>query len=190
MDTLQAQQSTLGRGVELVQAALERTLHPVIYDGSYRSIPYPLGDVPDDVGVCTDVIVRSYRVLGIDLQQRVHDDMKSDFAAYPAQWGLRRPDANIDHRRVPNIRRFLERQGASLAITMEAKDYLPGDLVTYNLLGGPQGTGNLPHIGIVSSTLSDEAVPLLVHNIGGGPRIEDVLFDYPITGHYRYLPVD
>ena len=177
-------------GADLAAAALDRTHHAVVYDGRYVSIPYPMGDVPADIGVCTDVVIRSYRQFGVDLQQLVHEDMQQAFAAYPALWGLARPDSNIDHRRVPNIRRFLERQGASLIVTDDPADYLPGDLVTYNLRGNDSGGGSLPHIGIVSAHKSADGVPLLVHNIGAGPQIEDVLFSYPMTGHYRFLPDD
>ncbi len=165
----------------LVAAAVERTQHAVRYDGSYRSIAYPGGDVPEHIGVCTDLIIRSYRVLGIDLQQRVHEDMRADFVAYPTIWGLTRPDPNIDHRRVPNLQRYFQRQGAALPISDDGADYQPGDLVTWML------PGNLPHIGIVSGQRStDGQRPLIVHNIGAGPKLEDMLFDYPITGRYRY----
>ena len=166
---------------QLITAALERTTHTVRYDGSYQRIAYPGGDVPDQVGVCTDVVIRSYRALGIDLQQRVHEDMSSEFSVYPAHWGLTRPDPNIDHRRVPNLQVFFERHGDNLPITSAPDSYQPGDLVTWML------PGNLPHIGIVVKQRSEDgARPLIVHNIGAGPELEDVLFDFPITGHYRY----
>ena len=169
----------------LVEAARERTTHRVTYDGSYRRIDYPGGDVPDEIGVCTDVVIRSYRALGIDLQQLVHEDMRAYFSKYPANWGLRGTDRNIDHRRVPNLRRFFERHGRSLPVSDEPADYRPGDLVTWML---PR---NLPHIGIVVDRRSaDDVRPLIVHNIGGGPRAEDMLFDFPITGHYRYSGPD
>ncbi len=168
---------------QLVTAAMERTSHSVRYDGSYSSIPYPMGDVPDNIGVCTDVVIRSYRSLGIDLQQLVHEDMLSNFDQYPTIWGLSRPDANIDHRRVPNLQRYLERQGAALPISSSGEDYRPGDLVTWML------PGNLPHIGIVSDRVTDKSNrPLIVHNIGLGPKLEDMLFEYKITGHYRFHP--
>ena len=167
----------------LVSAALDRTRHHVIYEGSYRKIDYPMGDVPENIGVCTDVVVRSYRKLGLDLQQLVHEDMKANFAQYPKNWGLKRPDTNIDHRRVPNLERFFERHGQTLAITDDPKDYLPGDIVSWRLAGG------LPHIGIVSDKKSAKSDNyMIVHNIGLGPKLEDVLFDYRIVGHYRYLP--
>lgn len=167
----------------LVAAALERTRHKVVYDPAYRTIAYPMGDVPASTGVCTDEVIRAYRALGIDLQQLVHEDMRAAFRAYPKQWGLERPDSNIDHRRVPNLRVFFTRHGRSLPVTARGEDYAPGDLVTWNL------PGNLPHIGMVTDRRSaDGARPLIVHNIGAGPRLEDMLFDYEITGHYRYLP--
>lgn len=170
---------------QLVNAALERTKHPVRYDGSYRAIAYPMGDVPDNLGVCTDVVIRSYRSLGIDLQQLVHEDMRANFDQYPGIWGLRQPDPNIDHRRVPNLQRFFERQGAALPISSNGMDYRPGDLVTWML------PGNLPHIGIISDRNSERTnLPMIVHNIGRGPELEGMLFDYEITGHYRYFPED
>ena len=170
-----------GFSEHLAAAALERTKHHVIYDGSYRSIPYPNGDVPGDVGVCTDVVIRAYRELGIDLQRDVHEEMKAHFDAFPVNWGLRAPDPNIDHRRVPNLRVFFARKGVVLPVSARGADYVAGDLVTWTV------AGKLPHIGIVSDQSSaDGSRPLVVHNIGRGPRVEDILFAYPITGHYRY----
>lgn len=128
----------------LVSAARERTRHHETYDGSYRQIGYPMGDVADDCGVCTDLVIRAYRQVGVDLQVAVHEDMMRHFSAYPANWELRRPDRNIDHRRVPNLQIFLKRAGASVPATSDPKDYLAGDLVTWML------PGKLPHIGIVS----------------------------------------
>lgn len=150
------------------------------YDGSYRPIPYPNGDVARSTGVCTDVIVRAYRAIGLDLQKAIHEDMKRAPSAYPWSWGSRKPDANIDHRRVANIAAFLRRQNASLQSTSHPHDYLPGDLVTWELPGG------LAHIGIVSSARREDR-PLIIHNIGRGTQEEDILFTYRITGHYRYL---
>jgi len=164
----------------LVRASLERTTHHVHYDGRYIAISYPGGDVPDSIGVCTDVVIRSYRALGVDLQKRVHEDMKENFSEYPTHWGLSRPDRNIDHRRVPNLRRFFERHGESITVTQNGSDYRPGDLVTWML------PGNLPHIGVVSDRVGVSGNPRIVHNIGSGPKLEDRLFDFPITGHYRY----
>ncbi len=165
----------------LARAAVERTRHRVVYDGAYYRIPYPGGDPPDSIGVCTDVVIRAYRAVGIDLQRRVHEDMTAHFDAYPDRWGLTRPDPNIDHRRVPNLQVFFARHGRSLPVSGNPDDYAPGDIVTWVLPGG------LPHIGIVVDRPSpDGRRPLIVHNIGRGPRLEDVLFRFPITGHYRY----
>lgn len=170
---------------DLVDAALERTKYVVRYDGSYHSIPYPNGDVPNNIGVCTDVVIRAYRSLGVDLQQLVHEDMSENFDLYPSEriWGLKRPDSNIDHRRVPNLQVFFERHGKKLPISDNTDEFLPGDIVTWIL------PGNLPHIGVVT----DKIDPLtknrmVVHNIGKGPKLEDMLFAYQITGHYRYVP--
>ena len=167
---------------KLVEAAVERTTHEVRYDPTYFVIDYPNGDVPAEVGVCTDEVIRSYRAVGVDLQRLVHEDMERDFAAYPRKWGLKRTDKNIDHRRVPNLMKFFERQGASLPVTDEARDYVPGDVVTWDLGNG------LTHIGLVVNVPSgaDAARFQIVHNIGAGPKMEDVLFGWKITGHYRY----
>ncbi len=152
------------------------------YDPSYRQLAYPGGDVPLETGVCADVIVRAFRRVGLDLQVLVHDDMKANFRAYPNNWGLRRPDANIDHRRVPNLATFFKRKGKSLAVTQRGADYAPGDIVTWRLSSG------VPHIGIVSSTrVSRSDRYLVVHNIGGGAQSEDVLFAFTLTGHYRWF---
>lgn len=169
----------------LVNAAIERTRQNITYDGSYFSIPYPNGDVPSHIGVCTDVVIRSYRAIGTDLQVLVHEDIDENFDAYPSQrlWGLSRPDKNIDHRRVPNLNVFFTRHGDVLPITNNPADYAAGDIVTWML------PGNRPHIGIVSDRLSsDTSSPLIIHNIGGGPVLDDRLFSFPITGHYRYVP--
>jgi len=158
-------------------------LHTVRYDPSYLSIPYPMGDVPDDTGVCADVVIRAYRALGVDLQRLLHEDISANFDLYPSHriWGLTAPDSNIDHRRVPNLQVFFRRFGQSLPVSDRAADYRPGDIVTWML------AGKLPHIGIVSSARSrDGKRPLVVHNIGAGPKEEDVLFVYPLSGHYRY----
>lgn len=169
----------------LVTAALDRTKHNIRYDGAYISMPYPNGDVPADMGVCTDVIIRSYRALGIDLQALVHEDMANHFSLYPSKqiWGLKKTDTNIDHRRVPNLRVFFSRHGQTLEISQNRQDYKAGDIVTWVL------AGNLPHIGIVTDQKSKTSGnPLIVHNIGAGPSLDDMLFSYPITGHYRYEP--
>jgi uncharacterized protein YijF (DUF1287 family) len=166
---------------KLIEAAIERTNHIVRYDGAYRKIRYPNGDVPDGIGVCTDLVIRSYRKLGIDLQADIHEDMKQNFQLYPKLWGLTKPDTNIDHRRVPNLQTFFARKGVVLPVTQNPNDYAAGDIVTWML------PGNLAHIGIVSNLHSHNGKnPLIVHNIGAGPAIEDMLFDYQITGHYRY----
>ncbi len=166
---------------QLVEAAQERTNHQVLYHGAYRAIAYPMGDVPLDQGVCTDLIIRAYRVLGVDLQQLVHEDMRANFSAYPKNWGLRSTDTNIDHRRVPNLQTFFARNGNELKISQDGLEYLSGDLVTWML------PGNLPHIGIVSSEkVKDFDRPKILHNIGRGPVEDDILFKYEITGHYRY----
>lgn len=168
---------------KLVAAAEERTHHIVRYDPAYVRIPYPGGDVPENTGVCTDEVIRSYRAVGIDLQKEVHEDMEKNFTAYPHQrrWFEAHPDTNIDHRRVPNLMVFFSRKGEPLAVTENPSDYLPGDIVTWDL------GGNVPHIGIVVEEKSAEGGRhLIVHNIGQGPRREDVLFAWKITGHYRY----
>jgi uncharacterized protein len=170
----------LAESPRLVDAARIQTQSRVVYDGQYTRIPYPMGDVPANRGVCTDVVIRAYRALGIDLQALVHEDMRANFSLYPRLWGLKKPDPNIDHRRVPNLQRFFERAGAKVT-RAQAESYLPGDLVTWIL------PGNLPHIGIVSDRHARNSDrPLVIHNIGAGPAEEDMLHAYPITGHYRY----
>ena len=174
--------STQDVGQRLVDAAMERTTHNVWYNGSYRRISYPGGDVPDSIGVCTDLVIRSYRAIDIDLQKELHEDMSQHFALYPNNWGLRRPDPNIDHRRVPNLQTFFRRHGDTLPVTRDPADYKTGDMVTWIL------RGNQPHIGIVTDGRSrDGKRPLVVHNIGDGPRCEDVLFAYELDGHFRYF---
>lgn len=168
----------------LVAAAVERTHHTVRYESAYVGISYPGGDVPADTGACTDEIIRSYRAVGVDLQKEVHEDMAGNFDLYPSKtrYHARRTDTNIDHRRVPNLMVFFERKGQSLPVTDRAADYSPGDLVTWDL------GGNVPHIGmVVDQTSHWSGRHLLVHNIGEGPKMEDVLFDWKITGHYRYF---
>jgi uncharacterized protein len=167
---------------QLVAAAVERTAHRVQYDGSYYQIAYPNGDVPEDRGACTDEVVRAYRAVGVDLQKEVHEDMQANFAAYPQRFGLTQPDTNIDHRRVPNLMTFFARKGQTLPITNSAADYTPGDIVTWDL-----GQGQT-HIGIIVDVPSDEDATRwqIMHNIGAGPQIQDALFAWKITGHYRY----
>ena len=165
----------------LVDAAKQRLEQLVIYDGSYQKIPYPMGDVDAGKGVCTDVIIRSYRTLGVDLQQLLHEDMSTHFDQYPKSWGLSKPDSNIDHRRVPNLETFFTRHGEVLPVTEHAKDYNPGDIVSWRLTGS-----NLPHIGIVSDQKAESGSYKIIHNIGWGPQINDMLFEHPITGHFSY----
>jgi uncharacterized protein YijF (DUF1287 family) len=167
--------------IRLAAAAVTLTRDRVVYDPTYFNIPYPKGDVPADTGVCTDVVIRAYRKLNIDLQQLVHEDMAAHFDVYPKRWGLRKPDTNIDHRRVPNLTTFFTRKGQSITVTKKAKDYLPGDLVTWDLGHG------ITHIGMVSDKVSTEPDRMLiVHNIGAGQVLADCLFQFPITGHYRF----
>jgi uncharacterized protein len=166
---------------KLSGAAIELTKQNVTYDPSYFSIPYPNGDVPAGKGVCTDVIIRAYRKLGIDLQKEVHEDMAANFKLYPQKWGLKKTDKNIDHRRVPNLMTFFGRHGTIIKKSTTAKDYLPGDIVTWSL------GGNVTHIGIVINKKSDDNERfLIVHNIGRGQEISDCLFEFEITGHFRY----
>jgi uncharacterized protein YijF (DUF1287 family) len=171
-----------------VAAALERTRHTVRYDPAYVRIPYPGGDVPATTGVCTDEVIRTYHAVGVDLQKEVHEDMLAHRSAYPRKWAVGRTDGdgtdtNIDHRRVPNLMVFFKRKGQSLPLSAHADEYHPGDLVTWNLGGG------ITHIGIVVDQKSPESGRyMIVHNIGAGPQMEDVLFQWKIIGHYRYWP--
>lgn len=165
----------------LADSTLKLTNQKVVYDPSYFRLEYPNGDVPPNKGVCTDVVIRAYRKLGIDLQKEVHEDMKANFAEYPKNWGLSDPDKNIDHRRVPNLMTFFERHGTTLPISDNPNDYQPGDIVCWNLGGG------VTHIGIVSNKKAINGLrPLVVHNIGRGQVLEDMLFNYKVIGHYRY----
>ena len=170
---------------KLLSAAEKQIGETLLYDPAYVRLDYPGGDVPRDRGVCTDVIVRAYRDgLGIDLQKLVHEDMKRNFAAYPRDWGLAGPDRNIDHRRVPNLQAFFRRQGAELPAAGGQGGYQPGDVVSQKL------PGNLAHIALLSSRMgSDGATPMMIHNIGAGARLEDRLFEFEITGHYRFVGV-
>ncbi|MFZ2960033.1 MAG: DUF1287 domain-containing protein [Candidatus Ozemobacteraceae bacterium] len=167
-------------GTALVEAARRQVGVTQIYDGAYSRIPYPGGDVPIDRGVCTDVIVRAYRAFGIDLQKLVHEDMNRAWNVYPRNWGLKRTDPNIDHRRVPNLAVFFRRHGKVLSGAMAKEPFQPGDLITWRL------PGNLPHVGIVSDQMSSKGIPKIIHNIGAGAVEEDILYLYPITGHFRY----
>jgi uncharacterized protein len=191
--SLPSSQSGLSRPAQhfldrLVAAAMERTHHMVRYDPAYVRIPYPGGDVPPSTGVCSDEVIRAYRAVGIDLQKEVHEDMATHISAYPRKWNHPASgansaiDANIDHRRVPNLMVFFARHGLSLPLSSDSRDYRPGDLVTWNLGGA------IDHIGIVVSEKSPQTGRyLIVHNIGQGPQMEDVLFNWKIIGHYRYL---
>jgi uncharacterized protein len=165
---------------QVLQAAMAQTKYTRGYDPAYVAIAYPGGDVPRESGVCTDVVIRAFRAIGVDLQQEVHEDMKRNFAAYPPDWGLSGTDPNIDHRRVPNLMKYFERQGKAIAITNRKEDYLPGDVVTWNLGEGQE------HIGIVTQFKSAQTGQfLMVHNIGAGARLEDIVLNWPVIGHYR-----
>lgn len=164
----------------LVLAAREQVGVTLSYDPAYRRLSYPGGDVPLSTGVCTDVLIRALRQQGLDLQEAVHRDMRAHFNLYPKNWGLSRPDSNIDHRRVPNLMTWFKRQGWALPLSRDAAAYRPGDIVTWDL-----GRG-LTHIGIVSDRRAGSEVPLVLHNIGRGTQEEDILFGFEITGHYRF----
>ncbi|MFC4291710.1 DUF1287 domain-containing protein [Sphingorhabdus arenilitoris] len=166
---------------KLISAARAQIGVTLTYDPAYTGLSFPGGDVPREKGVCTDVVIRAYRdALGVDLQKLVHEDMKSNFGLYPKIWGLKRTDRNIDHRRVPNLRVFLERQGAKLPISQSPDDWKPGDMFT-SMIGG-----RLPHIGIVSDRRANNGNPLVIHNIGRGTQEEDILFDHQLNGHFRW----
>jgi uncharacterized protein len=172
-------------GTRLANAARVQTGKTVRYDPAYQSIKYPNGDVPMDRGVCTDVIVRAFRVaLGLDLQKLVHEDMEHDFKKYPNNWGLESPDKNIDHRRVANLQTYFKRRGWSIAVSKRTGDYKPGDLVTCIV------PPNLPHIMVVSNKKTILGRPLVIHNIGAGTKEEDRLFEFPLTAHYRINQID
>ena len=168
------------KGGKLAAAAKEQIGVTTSYDPAYVSLTYPGGDIPKEKGVCTDVVIRALREMDFDLQKLVHEDMRKNFSKYPKNWGLSRPDKNIDHRRVPNLQTFFKRRGISLEVTRNKDNYLPGDLVTCTV------AGKLPHIMIVSEK-KENGVPMIIHNIGGGTQEEDRLFDFPITGHYRWF---
>jgi len=171
-----------GDGVKVASAARSQIGVTMAYDPAYSRIAYPMGDVPQSRGVCSDVVIRAYRKAGIDLQVVVHEDMQKHFAAYPKIWGLKKTDSNIDHRRVPNLEVFFKRQGKSLTDLQTADSFKPGDIVSWRLANG------LAHVGIVSDkkTLFGSR-PLVIHNIGQGTQEEDVLFAWRIVGHYRWF---
>lgn len=182
LSTLTSMGQTAIGSCEISDAAVSLTKDNVVYDPSYYSIVYPNGDVPKGKGVCTDVVIRTFRKLGVDLQKEVHEDMKANFSKYPKNWGLKTTDKNIDHRRVPNLMTFFEREESALAISQNPNAYLPGDIVAWSLGGA------ITHIGIVIEPKSkDGKRHLIVHNIGGGQVIEDCLFKFKIIGHYRYM---
>ena len=165
----------------IVKAAREQIEVTIRYVPDYVSLDYPGGDVPKETGVCTDVVVRALRKTGADLQKLVHEDMRAHFSSYPTIWGLRRTDRSIDHRRVPNLETYLSRKGKSLPVSDKASEYQPGDLVTCTV------AGRLPHIMVVSDKKSSSGVPFVIHNIGSGTKEENRLFDFPITGHFRFF---
>ncbi len=166
----------------VIDGAIDQIGSTVSYDPAYVKLDYPGGDVPPDRGVCSDVIVRAFRKASVDLQKELHEDMKRNFSAYPQQWGAARPDRNIDHRRVPNLMTYFKRLKKEVAITNNGQDYFPGDVVAWDLGNG------LVHIGLVSNIKGEGAsAHSIVHNIGAGARVEDVLFSWKIIGHYRYF---
>jgi uncharacterized protein YijF (DUF1287 family) len=180
---LQTQTAIRPFSSKLSAAAIAVIDPTIVYDPSYFAMSYPNGDVPKNKGVCTDVIIRSYRKIGIDLQKEVHEDMKSHFSHYPnfKKWGMTRTDTNIDHRRVPNLEIFLARKGTKLAISKKASDNKTGEIVTWLI------NNKLPHIGIITKQKSrDGKRNLIVHNVGNGQVLEDCLFSYEIVGHYKY----
>ena len=170
------------RSQTLSDAAISIIDPSIEYDGAYKTISYPGGDVQPNTGVCTDVVIRSLRKIGIDLQKEIHEDMSQNFNLYPNNWGLSKPDKNIDHRRVYNQMKYFERKGFSVPISNKSEEYLPGDIVAWDLGGG------LTHIGIVIDRISNYSDRyLIVHNIGSGQKAEDILFDFEIIGHYRII---
>jgi uncharacterized protein YijF (DUF1287 family) len=167
----------------MIESAREQLKITTHYTQDYKVIPYPGGDMPADTGACTDVIIRAFRKAGVDLQKEVHEDMAGDFSAYPQKWGLTHPDTNIDHRRVPNLQTYFSRKGKAIKISLDASDYQPADVVTWDL----DGKG-MTHIGLVSNDWNDQTKRyLIIHNIGAGVQEEDRLFEWKITGHYRYF---
>lgn len=171
---------TVRRVIESANLQLETTK---TYDPAYVVLDYPNGDVSPEKGVCTDVVVRAFRNAGVDLQKEVHEDMTANFSVYPKKWGLARADANIDHRRVPNLQTFFTRRGKSLAITQNSEDYIPGDVVSWDL-----DNRGMTHIGLISNVWNEKTARYsIIHNIGGGAVLEDAVFNWKITGHYRYF---
>jgi len=168
---------------EMIEGAIAQTKTTTGYTQKYFNLPYPNGDVPSETGACSDVVIRSFRAAGVDLQKEVHEDMSANFSLYPQKWGLGKTDTNIDHRRVPNLQKYFDRRGKSIPITSNGGDYRPGDVVSWDLNGK-----GMTHIGVVSNLWNEgEKRYLIIHNIGSGARAEDRLFDWKITGHYRYF---
>ncbi len=168
---------------QILESARKQTTITTGYTQAYYTLPYPAGDVPAETGACTDVVIRAFRTAGLDLQKEVHEDMAANFSAYPQKWGLSKTDTNIDHRRVPNLQMFFTRKGKSIPITLKGEDYSPGDVVSWGL----DGKG-MTHIGLVSNYWNQSSKRyFIIHNIGGGTRAEDRLFEWRITGHYRYF---
>ncbi len=173
----------LGPVRSIIESAVSQTKTTTGYTQNYFVIAYPNGDVPAETGACTDVVVRSFRAAGLDLQKEVHEDMAAHFVDYPQKWGLAKTDSNIDHRRVPNLQKYFERRGKSVPITANGADYRPGDVVSWDLNGK-----GMTHVAVVSNLWNaDEKRHLIIHNIGAGARAEDRLFEWKITGHYRYF---
>ena len=168
---------------KVLESAAKQTEVTKNYDPNYAVIRYPNGDVPPETGVCSDVVIRAFRAAGVDLQKEIHEDMTGNFSVYPKKWNLPKPDTNIDHRRVPNMQTFFDRKGKALPITDKAESYKPGDVVSWDLNGK-----GMTHIGVVSNIFNENTKRYsIIHNIGAGTKTEDVLFDWKITGHYRYF---
>jgi uncharacterized protein len=168
---------------KMLENAVEQTSLTKSYDPAYTVLSYPMGDVPIEKGVCTDVVIRAMRKANFDLQKEVHQDMKANFSVYPKKWGLKKADSNIDHRRVPNLQTFFTRKGKSLPITADSKNYQPGDIVAWDLNGK-----GLTHIGLVSNVYNESTKTYsIIHNIGGGTMLEDRLFEWKVIGHFRYF---
>ena len=176
----QAPEQRLAFPLKVAAGAELRATKAEVYDPAYVVLAYPMGDVADDRGVCTDTVIRAFRHAGVDLQVKVHEDMAANFGVYPKMWGLKKPDRNIDHRRVPNLETYVKRKGGAKTLSTVAADYRAGDIVSWRLSGG-----GLPHIGVVTrKTLGGQ--PLIAHNIGAGTREEACLFDWPMSGWFRF----
>lgn len=168
---------------KLLESAHKQTEITKSYDPAYVVLDYPNGDIPLKRGVCTDVVIRAFRNAGVDLQKEVHEDMTENFSVYPTKWGLEKTDTNIDHRRVPNLQKFFERKNKSLRVTKNAKNYQPGDVVSWDLNGK-----GMTHIGVVSDIFNESTGRyLIIHNVGSGAKVEDCLFNWEVTGHFRYF---